>query len=90
MEQIDLTDLVGTKKWNHTNGQFRFEEKIEDVKEKRTVQKDGKFEEEEVSFPVLKEGRYFLEFPNPKGGEGKRKVIVELDRLYRPVSMRFE
>lgn len=90
MESLEFPDLKGTKKWSILENRLRFEEKMELLTEVKSVKKEDGYAEKKEEHSVLMNARYFMEFPNPKGAEGRRKVIVELDRLYRPSGIAFE
>ncbi len=89
-ESKEIPDQRGTKKWSLFQNRLRFEEKMETVSETKAVKKEDGYEEKKKEYAVLTEARYYMEFPNPKGREGKKKTVVELDRLYRPVRIFFE
>lgn len=87
LEQREISHLLGYKRWQ--TGAFHFNEKLifPEVKENS----DSDYEEDESELtPILSEAFYSIRFPNPKGGEGKKNLVLELDYLYRPVRIKME
>jgi hypothetical protein len=98
LEKKELNALVGYKKWSSQRDIFSFNEKMEfpkiETKKEGEESEEGEeqttnVEESEFS-PIVLEAHYSIRFPNPRGGDGKKNLVLELDYLYRPVRVRFE
>ncbi len=86
----NLEERIGAKWWTALEDRMYFYEKLKDVKERKTEIREGKPVEIEETVPVLTDANYSIRFPNPRGADGKKNFIVELDRFYRPSKVRFE